>query len=814
MKRFAILGLRSLAAICFVLVVLGIQRRAPFAPPQYVLVLDDSPSVAGLFPGFTEKALRLWQDFPGEGHATIKAGSRPLPPDTVERNPPYTDLPATLRVAASLAPPGVETRILVVSDGVTREEGLAETLRLLRERGARVFALTPPEPVALARAVEIVAPERVFLLEPFTVRARIAATTAGPVEVRLARNGEFAAATVLTIDASGTGDVEFPQEVDRVGRVRYAVAVAGSSSPAVTGEVSVAQAPRVRWISGDPGAAAPLVAVLRNAGLAVEIAHPADLSFPDQDLARDEILVLDDVPAAALSAELVEALRRAVAGRGAGLVVLGGRTGLGSGEYADSPLESLLPAKAGYQSPPPPEAVSLVLALDTSFSMFYRGRGEPSFSGSSPRKIDVARESVKEVIRIVRPNDRLGIIGNSTDIFWIARLGEVTDRAAVLDAVDRVHPRGDGIYFYSMLHEAREALRGTPGGTRHVLVLCDADDVDQYEVAGRGHSFDLLRGMAQDGITVSILAIGLPTDKDVPFLRTAALLGRGDFYLVPRLFALPRYFTSEYRRLSTARHFLEEEALPVRSDEARPVAADEPLPPLSGFALVTPREGSRVLLHTNLGPPLLVIGEFGRGRTAVFAGDNGHRWAGRWLESASAQRFWLQLIFDAAPAGERERGFASLLDVDREQQRLRFRYSGKEAALPPWTEVWVLSADGEPGEALQLHRAGLRTFLGREPLPAEGYRRVIVAEDAGGTHPLLTTGFRIPPTEENLPSTPRLSTLQALFEGTGGSWISHPEEMRPHEVLARLPVPFPFLAIACGVLLLLAEVVVRNHWED
>lgn len=814
MIRALRLALRLLAAACLALIPFGVLRRSPLAPPRYVLVLDDSPSMLARFPGFAEQALALWRGFDGGGYPVVAAGSRPRPAGSTEEHPRHTDLPAALRAAAALGTPGVESRILLVTDGLTREGRLEETLALLRERGARVFALTPPEPRPQAGAVGIVLPERVFLQESFTVRARVASSRPGPLEVRLLRNGEVAATTSVTVDNEGIAEVDFPQEVDRAGRVRYAVAVTGSATPAVEGEVTVAQAPRVRWISGDPGSAAGLVGALRDSGIPIEPAHPADFVVPALELARDEVIVLDDLPAAALGEDFVEAVRKAVSSGSSGLVVVGGRKGLGSGEYAGTALEAMLPVSSGYQALPPPASVSLVIALDTSLSMFFRGRGEPYFTGSAPSKLDVAKASIREVVRIVRPEDRLGILGNSDDVFWIARLGPLDDRKALTAAVDRIRAVGGGIFFYSVLHEAREALRAAPEGSRHLLVLCDANDIDQYEIAGRGHSFDLIREMASEGITVSIVAIGVPIDKDVPFLRTAALLGRGDFYLVPKLVALPRYFVSEYQRLSSARHFLEEEILPVLGPEAPPAAVDT-LPPLTGIALVTAREGSRTLLQTNHGPPLLVAGEFGRGRTAVFASDNGQRWAGRWLDSAAARRIWLQTIFAAAPAGERGHAFDSRLEAEPGTDLLRLRYAGTGAALPPWERLWALPAAGDEGAPAPLERVGLRTYRTRVPIGGPGYHRVTVAEDEAGLRPLLTGGYFIPPAEEDQPLPVRWATVRRIVEATGGAWLSGPAELRPAPGrLERLPAPLAVLIIAAAVSLLLVEVVVRTLWEE
>lgn len=807
--RTAVRTLRALAAIAFALVLLGVAERSPFAPPRYALVLDDSPSVQRAFPGFAERAAGLWRGFQKGAHPVVGAGAHPRPAGASGGERGRTDLAAALNVASSLAPPRVETRILLATDGLAREEGVEETLRALRERGARVWALTPPKPVPLARAAAIVLPDRVFLGEPFPVRGRIVASRAGQVTARLLRDGEPVAETTVVIDASGSADAEFSQEVDRVGRFRYSIDVADGRLPPASGEVTVAQSPRVLWLTEDPGASGGLAGQLREAGIDLELAHPGDLLVPARDLERADVIVLDDLSAPVVTDELAAGLRHAAGTRGAGVVVLGGRKGLGSGEYAGSGIEAMLPVTTGFRSPPPPEKVALVLALDTSFSMAFRGLGAGAAHGSEPRKIDVAMESAKEVVRIVRPGDRLGILGNSTDISWIAPLGEIGDPEATIASIDRIKPYGDGIYFYSVLHEAREALRREPGGVRHVLVFCDAEDIDQYEVEGRGHSFDLLRSMAQEGMTVSILAIGHPTDKDVPFLRTAALLGRGDFYLVLRILALPRYFVSEYRRISSARNVLEEEVQAVASDLSAPGGGGA-YPSLAGIALVTAREGSRTLLQTSVGAPLLVSGDYGRGRVAVFAGDNGYLWARGWVGPEGMRRFWLRLLFDTAPTGERDRSFASFLEADPAAGRLRFHYAGREAGLPPWETLWTVPAAGEAGEPQRLDRVGLRSYRGSAPLGAEGFRRTIVAEDRQGARPLLTAGYAVPPDAEDLPAAPRWSLVERVLKETGGGWVDRPEELVPAAgPLSRVPVPWSVLLVAAGVFLLLAEVVVR-----
>jgi hypothetical protein len=807
--------LRAAAAVLFALVPLGILGRGPFAPARPVLVLDDSPSVQRRLPGFPEEARRLWQRFDGGRHPVFAAGARPHPDGRAEERVPYTDLAPALRAAAASVPPGVEGRLLLATDGQFRDEGIAGLARELRARRTRVFALTPPPATRVARVTGILLPERVFLWEPFTVRGQVAASAPGDLRVRLLRNGEPVEERTVALDATGRAEVSFAQELDRVGRVAYGLALAEKGSPTVVGEVAVARAPRVVWLSDDVGAAGPVIALLQDAGVPVELTQPGDLLAPAQDLARADVIVLDDLPAVTLTDAILEGVRRAVAERGAGLLVLGGRKGLGTEEFAGSPLEALLPVKAGFAAPPPPASVSLVVALDTSFSMFYRGRGEKVFYSSEPRKIDVAKESTKAVARIIRPGDRLGILGNSTDLFWIHPLGEVRDQEALLRRIDAVFADGDGLNFYSVVNEAYQALRREPGGLRHLLILCDSEDIDQYEIAGVGHAHDLVRAMAREGITVSVLAIGRPTDKDVPFLRTATLLGRGDFYLVPRIVALPRYFTAEYQRLAAGRHFVEEDVVPV-AGEPSPLLEGVigALPPLSGVALVTAREGSHTLLQTGAGSPLLTTGTYGKGRTAVFMGDNGYRWASRWI-GGEARRFWLQTLFGVAPGEEEARGFAASFEADRRGDRLLFHYTAPEKAGDERQELWLRPAASPEAEPVRLARVGLRSYRFPGALPPEGFLRARVTADREGLRDLVTTGRTVPPAEEDLPDPERWESVELLLRETGGGWVRSPAEMGGGGRLSRAGASrLAFTLLACGILLLLAESVVRLSRED
>ncbi|MEM9531785.1 MAG: vWA domain-containing protein [Pseudomonadota bacterium] len=113
-----------------------------------------------------------------------------------------------------------------------------------------------------------------------------------------------------------------------------------------------------RALTGDEGLA--LVSLLRvspNKFYRQGIANAAELEagFPDsrEELFAFDALIIGSIEAASFSTEQLEAVRDFVDHRGGGLLMLGGRSGLGDGGWGNSPLAGVMPSEL-----PSPEAVS------------------------------------------------------------------------------------------------------------------------------------------------------------------------------------------------------------------------------------------------------------------------------------------------------------------------------------------------------------------------------------------------------------------------------------------------------------------------
>jgi uncharacterized membrane protein len=119
------------------------------------------------------------------------------------------------------------------------------------------------------------------------------------------------------------------------------------------------------------------------------------------------------------------------------------------------------------------------------------------------------------------------------------------------------------------------------------------------------------------------------------------------------------------------------------------VAAWERLPPLdfaNRFTGIKPSPGVRVLLAGPNDEPLLVSGEYGRGRTLAFAGESTYRWP---LQGFTLQhkRFWRQSILWLARRDESEQS-----DVWVKLQQRRF--------LPGSNVTFTLGARTPEGETI------------------------------------------------------------------------------------------------------------------
>jgi hypothetical protein len=808
--------LRAAALACLVLLAGRLLVHQGGGRGATVVLADVSDSIRG------ERRLGLAEAARGDlaegirrGDATLIAfdgaareidpGS-PLPPGSV----PQTNLERAVRVALARFPEGGDNRLVILSDGKETGGSVVSTIPDLRRRGVTVHVRDLGEIPSGEVAVESIrVPPAVFIGQPFEVRASVSAGAETGIAVALLRDGVEVDRQEVQVPQEISTEVVFPRRETETGSRRYAVAVAGGledypGNNLREAEVRVGRDLSVSVVTLSPATSEHLAAGLRGVGLRVSVREPEDCLARWGECGAADVLLLDDLPAAALGSFGMDMLEEAVRVGGKGLLAVGGKRSLGSGAWRDTPLERAMPAFMGAPDGSPKKELGLAVVLDTSLSMHFKGSGDPN----APRKIDVARQAIGQVAGALRPGDQLALLESADTVTWRRRLGPITSRPEFDRLLAGLSALGGGINFYSSILEAYNELQRSSLPYRHVMVVCDSNDIDQYEVANEGRSHDLIRAMEQRGITLSIFAIGNPADKDLSFLRSAAELGRGNFYLVSNLVFLPHYFVSDYQNKREA--WVREEEFRPLIREYDPLLAGIPvdrLPPLGGVNLVSAKDGARVVLIAPFGAPVLAYWKYGRGRTAIFTSDAGGPWGLGWKGWPDAALFFGQMVHAVAPRAD-----AGQAEVAGEAAggRLRFRVRDGGGGLtddPPRT-VRLSAGMGPEGDELPLRRAGLDRWVAAGSLPPPGLYRFRIGTDNARE---ITGTVDVPPPDEYSPGG-GWDVLNELAEATGGGWLGMGE---PLPVLPEAGEgeggaidPSFWLALG-GLVLLLAELLLR-----
>ncbi|WP_461395267.1 vWA domain-containing protein, partial [Deferrisoma sp.] len=301
------------------------------------------------------------------------------------------------------------------------------------------------------------------------------------------------------------------------------------------------------------------------------------------------------------------------------------------GDYRGTPIERLLPVKLGPGEEDTSGDLALVAVVDTSFSMFY------PLGPRRVRKIDMAKEALLRLARSVGDaGGRFGVLGVEAHPYWVVGLHEDLPAGRIEERVARLVAIGAGIQFYSGLLEAGRALRRTEAARKHVLVLADTADVDEYEVTGAGTVWDLVGGLRAEGITVSLVGFGTPGDAHVPLLNRLVSLSGGYLYLATDATEVPGFALRDLDAIA---------ADPIR--RLRVGVRPERYPEIEGLLASRPVPGARVPVRSLDGTPVAGVWRVGRGGVGVFLADPGAGgWAGGW-----AGWVWEELL-SGVPAGK------------------------------------------------------------------------------------------------------------------------------------------------------------------
>jgi uncharacterized protein YegL len=523
----------------------------------------------------------------------------------------YSNLTDGLRLAASMLPEG--GRIVLLTDGRSNVGDAIRQSRLLKSQGIAVDVVPLASKSLEDAAVESLdVPAAVKLGERFTIELEVASTSESEAELRLIENErEIARETVrlspgvnrflLQNIAGAAGFNRYRAEIYMPGDER-------AQNDAAYGFSRVEGPPRVLVVEGEPGSSANIASALEASLIPYDLTSPEQLFAELADYARYDAIMLNNVPATRLSGTVMERIASAVGDLGVGLVAVGGADSYGLGGYYETPLERALPVYMDLKGRRQMPSLGLILVIDRSGSM-------------DGGKLELAKEAALRAIGLLRDSDTVGVVAFDDAPWWVVEPTKLTDRDAVMDAVQGIQPAG-GTDIYPAVSAALDRMLELDAQRRHIILLTDGMS------AGGGNYGALTAAMNDAGITMSTVAVGY--DADTALLKRLADAAKGRYYFTADQSTIPAIFSRETAMM--ARTYIVENRFAPAIGQAGgwlPLFSAG-VPAVDAYVATTPKETAETVLLSPEGDPLLARWSYGAGRSVAWTSDLAGKWSADW----------------------------------------------------------------------------------------------------------------------------------------------------------------------------------------
>ncbi len=746
-------------------------------------VLDDAvarvDTLARAVPEGTRTSLVLFDATPEVALAPGVAWSVPGPPRTESVD--ATDVDAALRLALGLIPAADGGEIVLVTDGRRTQRDDSGAVAHAKERGVAIHTVAI-EPSKDDPAVGAVVLSSAQTRPGSAISGSIeldGATQAVRGTLKVTVGGKEVQSQVLELAPGKTTAVPFDHELDAKtdpGPLEVEATFtptrgdADTSNNTAAATVLVTDPPLVRVFTGEEHDGTALARALRAERMDVQVVPVQSMQPQHEDLDEVDLVVLANAPAAAiggaqaLQPPFLRTLARYV-DNGGGLLVLGGPQAYDMGGYGQSELDRVLPVKIDPIDPEIQAGATIIIILDRSGSM-------SAHVGWSKTKMELADEGAAASINLLRPFDSVGVMSVTETVRWEIKTQPVRDPGALKRKVMRIRADGGGIFVYTGLEAAYEALRKTNTPLKHVILFSDAADSEEkvdgipFGTGPGTTSQELAKRFKGAGVTTSVIGIGTDDDVDTPFLKDLAKAGGGRFYLTADATKLRGLFVEETERLvDTSLH---EEPFRPTVVRAHPIIGGidyGSAPKLGGYQEVEARPTAEVILRGPEDHPMLTTWRYGLGHVIAWSSDAGPRWAESWLTWPGFAKQWTQ----AARFALRSRaGDETAVEVEVAGGQAQLRIARRDTAGLSLDEGTVRARIKGRSPASEVALRSLEPGLwgGNTPVePGEVYTVEVLGDD---DEVLATHTFTPPPSAERRFRTADRSWLAAVSEATAG----------------------------------------------
>jgi len=351
------------------------------------------------------------------------------------------------------------------------------------------------------------------------------------------------------------------------------------------------------------------------------------------NLKKYSVVIFNNVPLNELPQGSAIEIEKYVA-KGGGFLMIGGNKSFGLGGYKDTAISDILPVEV--MTPKKEQKrvnVAVQLVLDKSGSM------------SQGRKIEFVRRGAAEVLKVLKPDDYVGIIGFDEFPFHLVPIGKISElRSKALIRLAQLYP-ARSTQLMSAMSLAKNDIQSVPAGRKHMIILTDGRLPDEENAS---YYLEMAHEMRLRGITVSTFIIG---NDDVPLLKSIAERGGGAFYRSNSPENLPRLFLQDVKVNTGERTQREDQNFPITIENLTSMTLKTSFPNLFGYIETKIKDKANLELSLGLEKkdPLLASWRYKDGRVMAFTSDVSGRWSRNWINWHKIYDFWNEAIDSLRP---------------------------------------------------------------------------------------------------------------------------------------------------------------------
>ena len=570
-----------------------------------------------------------------------------------------TNIEEALQLAATLISDEDRGRIVLVTDGTSTTGRVGAALQELAAREIAVDVL--PLEYEYDREVwveRLELPQFVKIGESYNASVLVNTLQPQSGTLKLVENGDVIGELPVELEP-GKNRFELPLQLREPGFYDYQAIVevdepdgpASAAEPVndhiaennqALGSIFVRGQGRVMLVVDpldDAQQWAPLKDALSEGERLVEVFESYDVPRDALAMAPYDCVIFDNVPRDVLTADQVDAVRRAVFDQGIGFLMVGGENSFGAGGWRRSPIEEVLPVSLDVSEKKVLPRGALAIVLHTC-----------EFAAGNTW----AKRITKEAIRVLSDQDEAGVIAYVADSEWVVEMQPAANYDAMVPKINAA-AIGDMPAFDPAMRLGIEGLLESTASAKHMIIISDGDPQPPLP--------DLVQRFVDEKISVSMVAINPHQDQDIALMRQIAGTTGGRFYFPSDPRDLPAIFIKEAKTLR--RNLIQTGDFQPKVAIASPMLTGLlPTPPIEGYVLTSLKPRSESLLFNEPEgddvagedevDPILTLGRYGLGSTAAYTSDLASAWNPQWISWGKYKQFVNQLVIRISRTSEQQ----------------------------------------------------------------------------------------------------------------------------------------------------------------